>query len=149
MSVAGKAHTVRPGEGRVADMGSVKMRALAAEDPVTGGAFAFSEFSGGEGPWTVPHLHHATSESFFVLDGDFTFTVGEDQVAIGPGSYILIPHDTPHMIHAGPGGGRLLALMVPGGLANMFFELSELPPGGITDPAVRAEVSQRHDSVPV
>ena len=142
------AHTVRPGEGRVADMGSVKMRALAADDSTTGGAFAFTEFSGGEGPWTVPHRHHATSESFYVLDGEFTFTLGEERIELGPGSYILIPHDTPHMIHAGTGGGRLLALMVPGGLVNMFYELAELPPGGITDPAVRAEVSKRHDSVP-
>jgi quercetin dioxygenase-like cupin family protein len=42
------------------------------------GAFAFSEFSGGGGAWTVPHRHHTTSESFYVLDGEFTFTVGEE-----------------------------------------------------------------------
>ena len=148
MSLAGKAHTVRPGEGRVADMGAVTMRALAADDATTGGAFAFTEFSGGEGAWTVPHRHHTTAESFYVLDGEFTFTLGEEQFVLGPGSYILIPHDASHMIHAGTGGGRLLALMVPGGLEKMFYELADLPPGGITDPAVRAEVSTRHDSVP-
>jgi hypothetical protein len=30
----------------------------------------------------------------------------------------------------------------------MFFALSELPPGGLTDPAVRASISDRFDSVP-
>jgi hypothetical protein len=38
--------------------------------------------------------------------------------------------------------------VVPGGLEEMFFELADLPPGAITDPAVRAAISARHDSVP-
>jgi len=142
------AHTVRKGEGQVADMGSVHMRMLAGGDPVTGRAFTLAEFSGAEGPWTVPHVHQAMEESFFVLDGDFTFTVGEEQVPVGPGEYILVPRGTRHMIHAAEGGGRLLTLMVPGGLEDMFFELAQLPAGGITDPAVRATVSGKYDSVP-
>jgi quercetin dioxygenase-like cupin family protein len=147
--VAGRPHTVRPGEGRVADMGAVQMRVLAAGGPVTGRTFALSEFSGAEGPWTVPHIHQETQESFFVLDGQFTFAVGEEAVEVGPGAYVLVPRDTSHMIHAGAGGGRLLTLMVPGGLEEMFFALSELPPGGITDPAVRAAISAQYDSIPL
>jgi quercetin dioxygenase-like cupin family protein len=145
--VAGQTHAVRPGEGRVADMGSVQMRVLAGGDPSAGNSFALSEFSGGPGPWTVPHHHVHTEESFFVLDGEFTFTVGDQVTEIGPGSYILIPRGAPHMIHAGAAGGRLLALMVPGALQGMFFELAEVP-GGLTDPAVRAEISSRYDSLP-
>jgi hypothetical protein len=38
--------------------------------------------------------------------------------------------------------------MVPDGLEEMFFELADLPPGSITDPAARAAVSARHDSIP-
>jgi hypothetical protein len=59
-----------------------------------------------------------------------------------------VPRGTRHVFQAGAGGGRLLAFMVPGGLEDMFFELADLPPGGITDPAVRAVVAARHDSVP-
>jgi hypothetical protein len=43
---------------------------------------------------------------------------------------------------------RFLTLMVPGGLEEMFFELADLPPDSITDPAVRAAISARHDSIP-
>ena len=39
-------------------------------------------------------------------------------------------------------------LMVPGGLEEMFLELGTLPPGSITDPAVRAAISARYDSSP-
>jgi mannose-6-phosphate isomerase-like protein (cupin superfamily) len=145
--ISGKAHTVRPGEGRLADMGAIRMRVLAAGGS-TNRAFALTEFTGGEGAWTVPHLHRAMEESFFVLDGEFTFAVGEEDVSVGPGSYILVPRRTRHMIHAGGGGGRLLTLMVPGGLEEMFYELAGLPPGAITDPAIRAAISAKYDSVP-
>jgi quercetin dioxygenase-like cupin family protein len=87
-------------------------------------------------------------ESFFVLDGEFTFAVGEQEIAAGPGSYILVPRGTRHEITAGAGGGRLLTLMVPGGLEEMFYELADLPPDSVTDPAVRSTISARHDSIP-
>jgi quercetin dioxygenase-like cupin family protein len=87
-------------------------------------------------------------ESFYVLDGQYTFTVGGEKIPAGPGSYVLVPRHTRHTISAGAGGGRLLVLMVPGGLEEMFFELATLPPDSITDPAVRAAISARYDSSP-
>ncbi len=83
-----------------------------------------------------------------MLDGEFTFTVGEQEIPAGPGSYVLVPRGARHGITAGAGGGRFLTLMVPGGLEEMFFELAGLPPGSITDPEVRASISARHDSIP-
>ena len=148
MLLSGHAHTVAPGEGRTVSLGIVQMRVLAAGEATTSRAFTLAEFTGGEGPWTVPHLHRAMEESFFVLDGEFTFAVGEEKIPAGPGAYILVPRGTRHVITAGAGGGRLLALMVPGGLEEMFFELADLPSDSITDPAVRAAISARHDSVP-
>ena len=89
MLMPGRAHTVRIGEGRVVDMGNVRMRVLAAGLVTTDRAFTLTEFSGGSGPWTVPHLHRAMEESFFVLDGAFIFTVGEEAIEAGPGDYVL------------------------------------------------------------
>jgi mannose-6-phosphate isomerase-like protein (cupin superfamily) len=147
MLIPAPAHIVGPGDGDVADMGRVRMRVLAAGEPVTRGAFTLAEFTGGAGTWTIPHIHTSMEESFYVLDGDFTFTVGEEPVAVGPGGYVLVPRGTRHMIETGE-GGRLLTIMVPGGLEAMFFELAELPPGAITDPAIRAAISARYDSIP-
>ena len=39
--------------------------------------------------------------------------------------------------------------LVPGGLEEMYFELGQLPPNAIRDPAARAAVSARYDSIPV
>jgi quercetin dioxygenase-like cupin family protein len=148
MLLSGHAHTVAPGEGRIADLGVIQMRVLAAGEDTTSRAFTLAEFTGGPGQWTVPHIHHEMEESFYVLDGEFTFAVGEQEIAAGPGAYILVPRGTRHGIAAGAEGGRCLTLMVPGGLEEMFFELAGLPPGSITDPAVRAAISARHDSAP-
>lgn len=148
MLLAGHAYTVAPGEGQAADLGIAQMRVLAAGE-ATGRAFTLAEVTGGEGPWTVPHLHRGMEESFFVLDGEFTFPVGEETIPAGPGSYVLVPRGTRHTISAGAGGGRLLVLMVPGNdWHKMFFELASLPPNSITDPTVRAAISAKYDSIP-
>jgi mannose-6-phosphate isomerase-like protein (cupin superfamily) len=140
---------VRPGEGRSVDLGVVSMRVLASGDPI-GSAFTLAEFYGeGDGLWTVPHFHQGFEESFLVLDGHFTFTVGHDRIEATSGTYVLVPRGTAHGIEAAPGGGRLLTLMVPGGLEEMFFELGDLPADAIRDPATRRAISERYDSVPV
>jgi quercetin dioxygenase-like cupin family protein len=150
MTIPGRAHKVRPGEGRSVDLGVVSMRLIAGGQQTNGSAFTVAEFSGStDGAWTVPHLHQNFEESFYVLDGLFTFSVGEERVEATPGTYILVPRGTSHMIEASAGGGRFLTLMVPGGLEEMFFELGELPGNAIRDPAVRAAVSARYDSIPV
>jgi len=145
--MAGGAQAVGLGEGRTVDLGVTRMRVLAAGD-ATGGGFTLAEFAGAAGPWTVPHLHRGMEESFFVLDGEFTFTVGGEDTVAAPGGYVLVPRNTSHVFAAGPDGGRCLVLMVPGGLERMFYELGALGADSLRDPAVRAAVSGRHDSIP-
>jgi quercetin dioxygenase-like cupin family protein len=146
----GTAHTVTAGQGRTVDLGVARMRVLANGDVTNGGAFTLAEFAGSAaGSWTVPHMHREMEESFYILEGRFTFTVGEQRIDAVTGTYLLVPRGTTHTFAAADGGGRLLLLMVPGGLERMFFELAELPPNSITDPAVRAAIAARYDSIPV
>jgi mannose-6-phosphate isomerase-like protein (cupin superfamily) len=133
--------------GDILDLGTITLRLLAVAEQ-TGGAFAVGEFSGGEGPWTVPHVHQHTEESFYVLDGAFTFTLGTQDVEAGPGSLVRVPRGTRHELRAGPGGGRLLTFWVPGGTEAMFVELSRMPPGSLRDPEARKAISTRFDSIP-
>jgi quercetin dioxygenase-like cupin family protein len=122
---------------------------LVVPSSATNATFAVAEFRGGPGPWTVPHIHERMEESFYVTEGTFTFTCGTEEIHAEPGSLVLVPRGTPHLITGGPNGGACLTLFVPGGLEEMFLELGRLPPGGLTDPDVRAEIAKRHDSVPV
>lgn len=143
-----QAYFVPSGSGDGFDLGVIKMRLIVSKDD-TNGAFAIAEFNGSEGPWTIPHLHREMEESFYILEGEFTFTCGEKEILARPGSYVLVPRGTPHVMRAGANGGRFLALMVPGGLEGMFRELSKLPPDSLRDPEARAAVSARYDSIPV
>jgi quercetin dioxygenase-like cupin family protein len=145
----GQAHVVTPDQGQAAELGVARMRILAASADLAERSFSLVEFAGGEGAWTVPHLHRGMEESFYVLDGEFTFTVGEEKIPAGPGAYILVPRGTPHVMEAGAAGGRFLTLMVPGGLEEMFVELATLGPDSLRDATTRAAVSARYDSIPV
>jgi quercetin dioxygenase-like cupin family protein len=129
-------------------LGVIDFRILAASDE-TDGAFALGEFSGGEGAWTLPHVHATSLEAFYVLDGRFTFTLGEEDFEAVPGSFVLIPRNTRHLMRAEAGGGRFLTLWTPGGLEQMFAELSQLSPDALRDPSVRKAISGRFDSIPV
>lgn len=149
MLISEQGHVVRPGEGRLVDLGVTRMRVLAAGQDVTQGAFTLAEFSGSRGPWTVPHLHRGMEESFFVLDGEFAFTVGDQEVVAGVDSYVLVPRNTRHVVAATTDVARCLVLMVPGGQEEMFYELGDLGADSIRDPAVRGAISARYDSVPV
>lgn len=142
------AHVVEASRGDTFDLGIITLRLLIGADQ-TSGAFAVGEFSGGEaGPWTVPHIHQKTEESFYVLDGNFTFTLGEEEIEVGPGSFLMVPRGTVHVMHAAPGGGRFLTLWTPGGAEAMFKELSRMPADSLRDPEIRRAISARYDSIP-
>lgn len=144
---SGRGHFVAAEQGGAVDLGVIRMTLKAARQE-TGGSFTLAEFAGTEGPWTVPHLHRQMTESFYILEGAFSFRCGQDQFDAGPGSYVLVPPGTVHVMEARAGGGRFLTLMVPGGLEDMFIELGELPPDSLRNPEVRGSIAAKHDSVP-
>lgn len=141
-------HVLDESAGETHDLGIVSMRLLAHSE-ITGSAFALAEFSGDEGPWTIPHIHRTGEESFYVLEGTIMFTVGDREIAGRPGSFIIVPRGVPHVLSAGVGGARMLTLWTPGGREQMFLELSRLPGDSLRDPETRRELAKRFDSIPV
>lgn len=135
------------GQCEVANLNVVSMRLIVSKAQ-SNGAFGMAEFRG-VAPWTVLHVHRHMEESFYVLEGAFAFTCGDLEVEASEGAFLMVPRGTPHVMRAGPGGGRLLAQLSPAGLEDMFLELGRLPGDGITNPDVRAETTSRHDSIPV
>ena len=134
------------GAGQHFSIGSTQFEVRVGADQL-GDAFGVLEFSGAEGPWTVPHVHRNGRESFYILAGEFEFQLGDELVQAGVGDFVTVAPNTVHMIRAGAGGGRLLAL-VPGQLEAMFIEMSQLGPEALTNPSVRAGLAARHDSIP-
>lgn len=137
-----------PSREMIYRLGVVDMRLLAAAED-TGGAFALGEFRGAAGAWTVPHAHRETLETFFVVAGRFTFTVGGEDRSVEAGELVLVPRDTAHVLRADVDDSRLLVLWTPGGLEQMFVELSGIAPDALRDPATRRSIASRYDSIPV
>jgi mannose-6-phosphate isomerase-like protein (cupin superfamily) len=42
------------------------------------------------------HVHAGEDDSFYILEGELTFTVDDDQVVAGPGTFVLVPPEVPH-----------------------------------------------------
>jgi mannose-6-phosphate isomerase-like protein (cupin superfamily) len=117
----GKTH-LGPEEGRsVWVLGSrLTYKVTAAQ---TGGAYSLFEGLVPARGETPPHIHHREDECFYVLEGEFEFSKGDDTVKAGAGSLVYVPKGTLHGVrNVGEGEGRLLNSQTPGGLHERFYE---------------------------
>ena len=61
-----------------------------------------------------PHVHEDRVDSFYVLEGEVEFTVEDEVVRAGPGTFVLAPPGTRHGFrNPGPGQARVLNLHAP------------------------------------
>jgi quercetin dioxygenase-like cupin family protein len=105
--------------------------------------------------WTVPagfstglHVHRVQEETFYVLDGECEWQVGDRLVRAGPGAYLFLPPGVPHDIR-NPGGRpvRMLMTVSPPGHEHYFEELARLTAGGgRPDPSTVAALRRRYDT---
>jgi len=90
-----------------------------------------------------PHFHKGHSDSFFVLEGELEFHVGDEVFLATPGSYVLAPPNVVHHFrNVSDTPARVLNLHTPGGFAQYRRELAELRAQGIEPDTAFFE---RHD----
>src|SRR5688572_26406856 len=75
------------------DAGTVRYLAT-SED--TNGAWSLVELTEMPGYKTRLHRHLHTDEAYYVLEGVLTARIADKTYELPAGSYILIPHGTPH-----------------------------------------------------
>ena len=74
-----------------------------------------------------PHLHRAQSDSFYVLEGELEFLVGDRVVTATAGSYVLSPPGVVHGFRNVSGKpARILNIHTPGGFVEYRRELEAL-----------------------
>jgi len=62
------------------------------------------------------HVHADEDDSFYVLEGELTFTVEDDEVLAGPGTFVLVPPGVRHTFaNRGDGVVRMLNVHAPAG----------------------------------
>ena len=90
----------------------------------TGGAFTLLEALVPPDTGPPPHAHHAEDETFVLLDGDLTFTVGDETHVAAPGTTIFVPRGTVHSFaNVGTAPARMLFMYSPAGMEGMFAEI--------------------------
>ena len=73
------------------------------------------------------HLHHREDESFYVLEGDYNFQIGDRQINVAPGAFLFGPRGVPHTFkNVGTNTGRVLVIIAPPGLEKFFEEADQL-----------------------
>jgi mannose-6-phosphate isomerase-like protein (cupin superfamily) len=112
-----RGYVVGPGEG-VSDQGPE----VKASGRSTGGSLTLIELAIDDGP--PRHTHTREDESFYVLTGTLEVECGNDRFQAGPGSFVFLPRNLPHVFRSMGGPATALLIVSPGGLDEYFAELS-------------------------
>lgn len=101
----------------------------------TGGRFSLVEEVGRKGlsADSPTHLHTREDESFYVLEGEVTFSIGDEVVHATAGSFVFLPRGVPHRFVLASEHVRMLNLCSPAGFEG-FFEALSVPAEAMTLP---------------
>lgn len=119
-------------------LGSLAEIKVTAED--TGGLLSVIEITEPPNAAAPLHVHQREDETFWILEGDVTFEVGDRTIEAHGGDVAFGPRGVPHRYTVGAAGCRMLYLMTPGGFENLIRGMSvparsrTLPPESAEEP---------------
>ena len=146
MGTAGRRVALGPDGGDAIPDAEGRWKLLKARADDTAGAYSLMECGVPPGLWTPPHIHHDAEEAWYVLAGELTFRVGEEQIVAQAGSFALAPRGTVHAAgNTGTSEARYLLLFSPPGMEQFFVALHELiqTTGGQPDPEAAEALRRR------
>jgi mannose-6-phosphate isomerase-like protein (cupin superfamily) len=102
---------VPPGTGR--RTGNVEFLALSEHTPRFNVSI-ITMAAGRHGP--EPHVHHDEDDSFYVLAGEMTFVLGDEDVNAPAGTFVLVPPGVLHtFVNRSDKEARILNIHAPAG----------------------------------
>jgi quercetin dioxygenase-like cupin family protein len=118
-----KPYRVASGEG-LADVwwksGRLTVKSAGEE---TGNAFSQVETDDPRGSGPPLHVHHNEDETFYVLEGEVTFLVGEERIDLSAGDYLFAPREVAHAYVVRSERARMLGMFCPAGLEQLTVSL--------------------------
>jgi quercetin dioxygenase-like cupin family protein len=139
--------TTLPGQEPVYNISPGRAAALKLQSVQTGESVMVFEEVAPAGADTQLHLHHHSDEVMYVLSGEFTFQIGDQVSAGGPGACVFMPRGIPHAWkNSGNDTGRVLCLYAPAEVGKVVEELSRVqrPFAEIVNDPDGAETFRRH-----
>ena len=117
------AFVLRPGEGRSIELGDFRMTVKASGEE-TGEAFSLLEAAEPPGFGPPMHIHHDAAEAFYVIEGEYIFSLPEGHVRCPAGSFVFIPAGVEHGFRVGDVPSRKLNLFAPAAMVGFFDEMA-------------------------
>jgi quercetin dioxygenase-like cupin family protein len=105
--------------------------------------------------WTLParfstglHVHRVQEETFYVLEGECDWQIGDQRVGVKPGTYVFIPPGVAHNIgNTSDRLARVIMTVSPPGHEKYFEELAKVVAcDRAPDAEVIAELRNRYDT---
>jgi len=84
------------------------------------------------------HIHPFQDEWFYVIEGEYTFQVGEDRYPMKAGDTIFLPRNIPHAFVQLTDKGKMIVSYLPAGKMEAFFEATDK----WTSPPSKEEISK-------
>ena len=92
----------------------------------SGGSYFAMEALVPSGGGPPPHIHRNEDETFYLLEGQMTFLLGDDSVVAGPGDFVNVPRGTVHSFrNDGSELARMVLTFTPAGIEKFFEETLE------------------------
>lgn len=102
--------------------GRITWKVTAAD---TGGVFLLFEDEMEAGKVTPLHLHPATDETFYLLEGEILLDLPGEQRLVGAGGIAVMPRGVPHAFKVTSPRARMLCFLTPGNSEEFFRMASE------------------------
>jgi quercetin dioxygenase-like cupin family protein len=133
-------HSVPAGHGSPVTMFDQRVVILSRASQ-TGGSLGAIEVTSLQGGAPPMHIHDREDEAFYILEGDYTVFVGDEQIQANPGAWAYGPRGTRHGYRVESPTGRHISLILPGGFESFFEEVAEFAIPGTPPPAVMERMS--------
>ena len=120
---------------------------LASKDD-TGGTYGVVEIKVFPDSGPTPHIQTREHEGFYILEGEITFTVEGKEIIAKSGSFVNVPPNVTHSFTNKMSNlAKILVILAPGGLENLFIELGNevsdiaIPPPPLSEDKTKKFVS--------
>jgi quercetin dioxygenase-like cupin family protein len=117
---------IAPGAGKTVMLFGVRF-SYKVETADCGGTLAVMEVEIPPRTLIKPHNHTREDEFSLILEGTVGVRIGDQELAAGPGSYLVKPRRTPHaMWNEAEVPARVVEILAPAGLEAYFEELAPI-----------------------
>ena len=106
---------------------------------------------GARGDMPPLHIHHREEETFYVVEGQLTLFVADEEIVLTAGQAVVAPRGVMHVYRVDSEQARWLAMASPAGFGQFVLAASEpapvaeMPPAGRpVDPARIAEIGAEY-----